>query len=114
MQEESNANCIRTYTSEAATTEILRLRDETGVPRNEIIRRVERWDPKFSQAQFWRIQNGKAQWTLDRFVFVAAALGLDPPMLLDRILRGHDIMEMLARDGPADNDTGPDGQELPG
>ncbi len=94
--------------SAAATSEIVRLSADLGVPRSEIVRRIAPTDPQFSGTQFWRIETGKAAWTLDRFVFVAEALGVDPPMLLDRILRGYDILGLLrARDGPG----GPDGAQ---
>jgi len=98
-QAEIDAHCI----TAAAAQAIENRREEAGISKLEMLRRVGQWDDGFTPSQYWRIQAGKAHWTLDRFVFVAAALGLDPAMLLDRILRGHDIMSQLrARDGPDD------------
>lgn len=112
---ESKAGAI----SASATAEFEQASKDTGITRSEILRRIEPWDDQFSLTQFWRIAKEGRPWTLDRFVFVAAALGLDPPMLLDRILRGHDIMGMLkARDGPEDAVTAtgdaPEAEEGPG
>lgn len=93
--------------SAEATDRLESVGKERGLTRSEILRRLEPVDPTFSLTQFWRIVSGGSAWTLDRFVYVAAALGLDPPMLLDRILRGHDIMAQLhARAGPDGVDDG--------
>lgn len=105
MDQEESLTDRKSPVSAAASAALEAIRVDRDINKREMLRRVESYDPQFSETQLWRIQTGKSPWTLDRFVFVAEALGVDPPMLLDRILRGHDILELLrARDGPEGRD----------
>lgn len=107
-QDHSSMNRKNHPISASATDLLEEASKEQGMTRSEIVRRLETLDSTFSLTQFWRIVSGGSAWTLDRFVYVALALDLDPPMLLDRILRGHDIAEILARDGPLAANDEPD------
>ncbi len=74
------------------------------------MRSVAAADPQFSGTQFWRIEAGKSEWTLDRFVLIAEALGLDPVDVLRDALRARGDpaeAEGESKDARGPADTGP-------
>lgn len=65
-------------------------RASLGLTKIDLVAAVQRVDPKFSKTQLHRLLTGEADWSLSRYVLTARALGEDPAMLLDEVLRGVD------------------------
>lgn len=86
-QEKRNTECVPAF--EGHVGEVFEARRQSQqMTKARLVEAVQEADPRFSKTQLHRLLTGEAEWTLSRFVLVAQALGLDPSMLLDRILRG--------------------------